>query len=325
MMEFSYPYISILGVICFIAWGIGFLKFGKKPEIYIPSSIPVKRRLVTKFLVFVLGTIAWILLTISAMGPKQSIGYDTNKIEIADIYLVFDVSRSMLAEDFQPNRLEAAKSIMIEYVDMTPQARLGVIMFSERVFTLIPLTTDLDLVKQSISEINIGFLGSGTNIGDGLALATGRLVLSEAKSKVIILLTDGVNNVGSMTPLQAAEIASKNDIKIYAIGIGGDEDARIPLPGDFMGRRRYQTIPGGSIDENNLREISSMTGGQHWMATEADSLRNVFREIERLERTEVDSSSRVIYKEIYLKFLMMGLALLVLVEGIKRFWLREVL
>lgn len=325
MMEFTYPYIAILGLVCFISWSIGFLKLGKKPEIFLPNSIPVKRKLITKFFVFIIGAAGWASLTISAMGPKESIGLDSNKIEIADIYLVFDVSRSMLAEDFQPNRLEAAKSIMIEYVDMAPQARLGVVMFSERVFTLIPLTVDLDLVKQSISEINIGFLGSGTNIGDGLALATGRLVLSEAKSKVIILLTDGVNNVGSMTPLQAAELASKNNIKIYAIGIGGDEDARIPLPGDFMGRRRYQTIPGGSIDENNLREISSMTGGKHWMATEENSLRNVFREIERLERTEVDSSSRVIYKEIYLKFLAFGLLLLVFVEGIKRVWLREVL
>lgn len=324
-MEFSYPYISILGFICFIAWSVGFLKIGKKPEVYVPSSIPVKRKLAAKSLAFLFGMIAWVSLTISAMGPKESIGYDSNKIEIADIYLVFDVSRSMLAEDFQPNRLEAAKSIMIEYVDMAPQARLGVVMFSERVFTLIPLTTDLDLVKQSIAEIDIGFLGSGTNIGDGLALATGRLALSEAQSKVIILLTDGVNNVGSMTPLQAADTASKNNIKIYAIGIGGDEDARIPLPGDFMGRRRYQTIPGGSIDEENLREISTMTGGQHWMATETDTLRNVFKEIERLERTEVDSSSRVIYKEIYLKFLAIGLIMLLTVEAFKRLWLREVL
>lgn len=324
-MEFSYPYISILGFICFIAWSVGFLKIGKKPEVYVPSSIPVKRKLAAKSLAFLFGMIAWVSLTISAMGPKESIGYDSNKIEIADIYLVFDVSRSMLAEDFQPNRLEAAKSIMIEYVDMAPQARLGVVMFSERVFTLIPLTTDLDLIKQSIAEIDIGFLGSGTNIGDGLALATGRLALSEAQSKVIILLTDGVNNVGSMTPLQAADTASKNNIKIYAIGIGGDEDARIPLPGDFMGRRRYQTIPGGSIDEENLREISTMTGGQHWMATETDTLRNVFKEIERLERTEVDSSSRVIYKEIYLKFLAIGLIMLLTVEAFKRLWLREVL
>jgi Ca-activated chloride channel homolog len=323
MIEFSNPYGWVLGLLVILAWSLAFVGLINKQGLYIPKQIRVHKKIMRRMFVWFVGSCGLALITYSFMGPRKISGFESSQIEVSDIILVFDVSRSMLAEDFPPNRLEAAKSIMIDYVNLKPIARLGVVMFSEKVFTLVPLTSDLEVVKQAISEIDIGFLGSGTNIGDGLALAVGRLAQSDAKSRVIILLTDGVNNVGSMTPIQAAEIARDRGIKIYAIGMGGDEDARIPLPGNFMGRRRYQTIPGGSIDEENLKEISELTDGRHWMATQAESLREVFYEIDRLERSMVESSARAIYEELYLKPLFIGLILFVLSNLLKTVFLRE--
>lgn len=323
MIEYSNPYGWILGLLVIPIWTIAYFGFYSQGDAYVPKQVKLKQTTGYLIGIWIIGLVGLSSLTISFMGPRKVAGFESSKIEVSDIVLVFDVSRSMLAEDFLPNRLEAAKSIMIDYINLKPVARLSVVMFSEKVFTLVPLTTDLEVVKHAISEINIGFLGSGTNIGDGLALAVGRLAQSDAKSKVIILLTDGVNNVGSMTPTQAAKIASERGVKIYAIGMGGDEDARIPLPGNFMGRKRYQTIPGGSIDEASLKEISELTGGKHWMALQAESLRQVFFEIDRLERSEVDSNSRAIYEELYYQPLAIGFLLLIMFYFLKLFVLRD--
>jgi Ca-activated chloride channel homolog len=323
MLEYTNSHAWILGFAAILLWSVGYYRFYKRPELYIPKRASVKRMLLSRLIAWGIGVIGIAYISYSLMGPRQPYGIEESYVEISDIYLVFDVSRSMLAEDFPPNRLEAAKEIMLDYVNLKPTARLGIVMFSEKVFTLLPITFDHELVKAAIKEIDIGFLGSGTNIGDGLALAVGRLAQSNARSRIIILLTDGVNNVGSMTPNQAAEIAKSHGVKIYAIGMGGDEDARIPLPGNYLGRRRYQTIPGGSIDEDNLREISSMTGGRHWMAKEAESLRGVFQEIERLERSAVQTDGRVVYKELYYKYLFIGVILLLLSEIMRRYLLRE--
>jgi Ca-activated chloride channel homolog len=324
VIEFINPYGWILGALVLPVWTLSFFgALGQGGGVYIPKQIKLQKNFFLSVGIWLLGLIGIVSLVYSFMGPRRVSGYESSRVEVSDIVLVFDVSRSMLAEDFLPNRLEAAKSIMIDYINLKPLARLSVVMFSEKVFTLVPLTTDLDVVKQAISEIDIGFLGSGTNIGDGLALAVGRLAQADAKSRVIILLTDGVNNVGSMTPTQAAEIARDRGVKIYAIGMGGDEDARIPLPGNFMGRKRYQTIPGGSIDEGSLKEISELTGGRHWMAQQAESLRQVFYEIDRLERSEVDSNSRAVYEELYYKPLLAGFILLLLTFFMRIFFLRD--
>src|SRR5690606_32519325 len=179
--------------------------------------------------------------------PKKPAGFVNDPEEVNDVIFVVDVSLSMLADDFKPNRLEVAKQKIQEFVDLRPTDRIALVMFSEKVFTLLPLTSDLKLVRQAISDLRTGFLGSGTNIGDALALGVARGLQSLAKNKVIILLTDGVSNVGTMTPLQAAEEAKNAGIKVYTIAVGGDGDARIPVPGGF-GRQRFQYIPGGSFD-----------------------------------------------------------------------------
>jgi Ca-activated chloride channel family protein len=251
-------------------------------------------------------------------------GFAKNKIEVNDIFFVVDVSRSMLAEDFSPNRLEVAKEKIAEFVALRPTDRIGIIIFSEKAFTLLPLSTDLKLIKQMVGEIKVGgMLGSGTNIGDALGLAVARGAQSLAENKVIVLLTDGVSNVGFLTPQQAAQEAKEQGIKVYTIGIGGSRDAKIPYGRNVFGRKRYQTIPGGSIDFKTLEEIADVTSGQSFAAQDEKALKDVLSEIEKLERSEIDSSARVIYKEIYLKFLIIGVILILLSELSRRIVFKE--
>lgn len=323
-MEFLNPYYLILGILSIIAWTFGYFKVFKQPELRLPDKAGAKRILWRRALTYLLSVAGLCFLTYSLMGPRRPSGFQPNTIEANDLYLVFDVSRSMLAEDFKPNRLEAAKKIMSEFVDMRPHDRLGLIMFSERVYTQLPLTTDYDLVKKMIAEIDIGFLGSGTNIGDALGLGVARLNQSLAKNRIIILLTDGVSNVGTLNPLQAAEMASKAGVKIYTIGMGTEGEVQIPIPGTYFGRRRYQTIPGGSIDGESLQKIAEITKAKYFFATSEQALVNVFKEIESLERSEVEVSSQVIYEELYYQYLVLGFILLFGSEAMRRFLWKEV-
>jgi Ca-activated chloride channel family protein len=229
----------------------------------------------------------------------------------------------MLADDLQPNRLEVAKIKLREFAKLRPTDRIGVIVFSEKVFTLLPLTTDAALIDQILEDVAVGRLGSGTNIGDALALAVARASASKTKNKVIILLTDGVNNVGAMAPLKAAEIAKEYKIKVYTIGLGGAKDAKIPGGRGFFGKK-YLTIPGGSIDMDTLQKISDMTGGKTYLASSEGSLKEILDEIQDLEKTKIDSKSRVVYDERYFPYLFIGLILFLGTEFTRRFVLREV-
>ncbi|MCY4524041.1 MAG: VWA domain-containing protein, partial [Halobacteriovoraceae bacterium] len=224
-----------------------------------------------------------------------------------------------------PNRIEASKSKIIEFINLKPADRIGIIMFSERVFTLLPLSTDLDLIKDVVGEIRTGFLGSGTNIGDAIGLAVARAANSMAKSKVIILLTDGVSNVGSITPLVAARKAQEQKVKIYTIGVGGNKDAKIPLGKSIFGKTRYQNIPGGSIDMKTLKEISKITNAKSYIAKDSQSLKKVLLEINKLEKTKIDKKERIIYKELYHGYLVLGVTILLMVDLSRRFLLKEII
>lgn len=310
-------YITI-GVVGALAWSISYFYYFKSAEIHLNGHYSQRSNSFFRFFNYFLGLIAWGLITFALTGPREPVGFSKNKIEVNDVFFVVDVSRSMLATDFAPNRLEAAKNKILEFVELTPKDRIGIIMFSEKAFTLLPLSTDLKLIKRIIGEIKVGFLGSGTNIGDALGLAIGRAIQSLAKNKILILLTDGVSNVGFMTPLQAAAQAKEKGIKVYTIGIGGDLDAKIPL-----GRNGFQNIPGGSIDTKTLKEIAKITGGKDYLASDVEALSTVLSDIEKLERGEIDSSSKVIYKEVYLKFLIAGVFLLILVELFRKLIIKE--
>lgn len=323
-MEFSTPYLSLLPLSLALIWSLDFWKLVQSPVIVLPKlrgSFYIK---FGKSVLFLLGLTSIGLFAFAMSGPRKPLKFLPSDIEVNDILLVVDVSRSMLADDLQPNRLEVAKQKLREFAALRPTDRIGIIIFSERVFTLLPLTTDPSLVDEIISEIKIGFLGSGTNIGDALALAVARGQASPTKNKVVILLTDGVNNVGNMTPMNAARTAKDFGIKVYTIGLGTVK-SRLPIGKDPFGRQQYQSIPGGSIDIKTLNEISQMTGGKSYMAGSEDSLKEILNDIQELEKTKIKSQRQIVYEELYLEYLAWAVFLFLLVEFIKRFILREVM
>ena len=322
-MEYKSLAAAILGIIGFIFWSLEFWKAFKKPQLVAPAKVKKGGIFPLRLGLFLMGTAGWLGISYALTGPREPVKFVPSNIEVNDIFLVMDVSRSMLADDIKPNRLEVAKEKLREFAAMRPTDRIAVIIFSEKVFTLLPLTTDPQLINQVLSEIRIGFLGSGTNIGDGLALAVARAKASKTKNKVVVLLTDGVNNVGNVTPKQAAELAKENDIKVYTITLGTNSDAKIPIGKGLFGTQ-YQTIPGGSFDLKTMQEISDMTGGKSYMAQSKESLEEILGEIQELEKTEIKSQNQVVYDEKFFSYLLWGTLLLAGCELLRRNLLREV-
>ncbi len=324
-MEYKSPLLLWLGVFAGLFWSVDYWKILIRSPLYFPlqsQSRPWLRQGL-RFLLFLVGIVGWAYLSYSLMQPRKAQKFTPSSIEVNDIILCIDVSRSMLAEDIKPNRLEVAKDRIREFARMRPTDRISVVIFSEKVFTLLPLTTDPSLVDQVLSEISIGYLGSGTNIGDGLALSVARAVNSDTKNKVVVLLTDGVANVGTLTPIQAAEEAKKFGIKVYTIGLGTDEDAKIPVGNGIFGTQ-YQLIPGGSIDYKTLKEISDMTGGKFYPAKSNGALKSILDDIQKLEKTEIKVNHKIVYDEQYYQYLLMGVCLIFMVEILRRWLLRDV-
>ena len=324
-MEFRTPHYLWFGVIVGLLWCLDYFKVFIKSPLFYPLQSDKKNwlKLSLRVVLFLAGVTGWALLSYSLMQPRKAQKFSPSNIEVNDIILCIDVSRSMLAEDIKPNRLEVAKDRIREFAKMRPTDRISVVIFSEKVFTLLPLTTDPALVDQVLSEISIGYLGSGTNIGDGLALSVARAVNSETKNKVIILLTDGVANVGTMTPMQAAEEAKKYGIKVYTIGLGTDEEARIPVGNGVFGTQ-YQLIPGGSIDYKTLKEMSDLTGGKFYPAKSNGALKEILDDIQKLEKTEIKVSHKIVYDEKFYFYLFWGVCLIGLVELSRRVLLKDV-
>ncbi|MCO4754678.1 MAG: VWA domain-containing protein [Bacteriovoracaceae bacterium] len=322
-MEYKSIEFAILGVLGFLFWTLEFWKVFKKPQLVAPATISKKNLSTSRGLIFVIGALGWFLISFAMTGPRKPLKFIPSNIEVNDIFFVVDVSRSMLADDIKPNRLEVAKEKLREFARLRPTDRVGVIIFSERVFTMLPLTTDPSLVDKILSDIRVGFLGSGTNIGDGLALAVARAKDSKTKNKVVVLLTDGVNNVGKVTPIQAAELAKDSNIRVYTITLGTRSDAKIPVGKGLFGTQ-YQTIPGGSFDLKTMKQISDMTNGKSYMAESEQSLKDILGEIQGLEKTEIKSQNQVVYDERFFPYLLWGLILLVGCELLRKNVLREV-
>ena len=321
--EFQHITYALWALVGLLFWLISFFYWFRKPQLFLPKKYKKKGLPILRTLVFAVGVAGWIYIAIALAGPRRPLGMSKNTIDVNDIMIVLDLSRSMMAEDLKPNRVEAAKQKIKDFTALFPKDRIGIVIFAERVFTLLPLSTDLELINRMVDQIKLGPLGDGTNIGDALALAVGRLLQSQAKSKVILLLTDGVSNVGTLTPLQAAEMAATNKIKIYTVGIGGDKDARIPVGPNMFGVQRYQVIPGGSVDAKGLKEIADMTHGKAYMASNNKALQNVLTEINQMERTQIEHSGKVIYEELYFKYLLIGMLLFIGAELSRRLLLRE--
>ena len=324
-MEFKNPLLLWVGVVAGIFWVLDYWKIFQRAQLYFPLNqhkVQIWKQGL-RIILFIAGVIGWAYLSYSLMQPRKPQKFAPSSIEVNDIVLCIDVSRSMLAEDIRPNRLEVAKERIREFARLRPTDRISIVIFSEKVFTLLPLTTDPQLVDQVLSEISIGYLGSGTNIGDGLALSVARAVNSETKNKVIVLLTDGVANVGTLTPMQAAEEAKKYGIKVYTIGLGTDEDAKIPVGNGVFGTQ-YQLIPGGSIDYKVLKEISDLTGGKFYPAKSEKGLKNILDDIQKLEKTEIKVNHQVVYDEMFYTYLLIGVGLIFGVEVLRRLLLKDV-
>jgi Ca-activated chloride channel family protein len=322
--EFQHPFFALWGILGLCFWLISFFYWFRKPQLSIPIKYKNKGFSFLRTLTFFIGVTGWLYLSFALAGPRRPMGMDKNTIEVNDIFIVLDLSRSMLADDLKPNRFVVAKQQVQEFVSLFPKDRIGVVIFAEKVFTLVPISTDLNLINKMVAKLELGsFLGDGTNIGDAIALAVGRLIQSQAKSKVIILITDGVSNVGMLTPIQAAEMAKENKIKIHTVGIGTDKDAKIPIGSNVFGTQRFQPIPGGNIDFKGLQTLAAMTGGKSFLAGNNKALENILAEINKLERTEVEQSGRIIYEELYFKYLLIAAWLIISSEVARRLILKE--
>lgn len=250
------------------------------------ANLPKTLRQRTFFLPFVIRLLALILIILALARPQGHIGYEEISKEGIDIVMAFDMSSSMYAKDFKPNRLEASKEIMKEFIDQRENDRFGLVVFAGESVTRSPLTTDRVRLKQKIDEIKIGQIPDGTAIGLGLASAVNRIKDSESKSKVIVLLTDGVNNMGEISPSTAGQIAKTFGIRVYSIGVGTTGMAPTPVSVLPNGQFIYENMP-VKIDEELLKGISETTGGKYFRANNEKKLRAIYDEIDQLEKTKI--------------------------------------
>ena len=272
---------------------------------------------------FSLRIVALVLLIIAAARP-QSVEHETKTTtEGIDIVMALDISGSMLARDFKPDRLTSAKRVASEFVATRTGDRIGLVVFAGEAFTQSPLTTDQSSLQTLLGRIKSGVVEDGTAIGNGLATALTRLRESDSKSKVVILLTDGVNNRGQISPLTAAEIAKELGVKVYTIGVGRNGEAPYPLF-DERGREVQTVTMKVEIDEEILRKIASETGGEYFRATDELSLIKIYEQINSMEKSRVERFELTHINEEYLIFVLWALALLALEFMLKYIVLKRI-
>jgi Ca-activated chloride channel family protein len=266
------------------------------------------------------GYLGAVLLIVAMARPVLLNEIVEQKTEGIDIILVVDLSTSMRAEDLRPNRFEAAKAVASEFMDGRTNDRIGLVVFARQSFTLVPPTLDYRLLKRALSDLKMGQVEDGTAIGMGLATSVNRLRRSEAASKVVVLLTDGENNAGEIDPLTSADLAKTFGIRVYTIGASTEGTAPYPIDDPVFGRR-YHSIR-VDIDEPMLTEMAEKTGGRYFRARNTNALREIYAEIDRLERSEVEETVFIDRKDLYPYFLIPGLLFLLLAVAIDRYGLR---
>lgn len=297
----------------------------RRPHLRVPSLIPWKKGgnnilAWVRHLPFILRTAALCLIIIAIARPRSSSRMEKVDSEGIDIMLAMDVSTSMLARDFNPDRLNAAKDIAIKFIAQRPTDRMGIVVFAGESYTQCPLTTDRATLINLMKEIQTGLIDDGTAIGNGLATAVARLKDSDAKSRVVILLTDGVNNMGEVAPETAAEIAKTYGIRTYTIGVGANGTAPYPVMTPWG--VEMQNLP-VEIDEDLLKKIASSTGGSYFRATDNTSLSEIYSEINRMEKNRVTIDSFPVYKELFPGFGLAALILLLLEVIFRLFVIRR--
>ena len=257
----------------------------------------------------VLRIAAIVLFIIALARPVEEHSESETTIEGVDIVLAMDISGSMLAQDFKPDRLEASKAIAAEFIADREGDRISVVAFAGDAFTQCPLTSDRGAVQTSLSRLRSGVIDDGTAIGNGLATAINRLRESSAKSKVVVLVTDGVNNSGQISPRMAADIARDLEVKVYTIGVGRRGQA--PMPAMDPYGNVMMVMADVEIDEDVLREIAKVTGGKYFRAENSDALTKIYEEIDQMEKSKVQVTDYISYEELFLSWVLWGVLLLV--------------
>jgi len=312
-ISFAHPiFFGLFLLIPFLIWWR--MRKGNHPALRLTSlsslkAAPTSWRVRFRPVLTVLRMLAFSALIIALARPQSSNVTENIDSEGIDIVLSVDVSGSMLAEDLKPNRIEAAKKVAIDFVEGRTTDRIGLVVFSGESFTQCPITIDHQVLKQQLSEIRSGMLVDGTAIGDGLATAVDRIRTSNGKSKVVILLTDGVNNVGKVGPELALEIAKAYKVRVYTIGVGTMGMAPYPVQTPFGMQKQMQEV---QIDEPLLKKIAGETGGKYYRATSNASLKSIYADIDKLEKTKVEISSYKHYAELYFPLAMLALIFLLL-------------
>lgn len=255
-----------------------------------------------------LRALAWVAIVVAFARPQTGIATQNVRTEGIDIVVALDISTSMLAEDLEPNRLDAAKAVANDFVQGRTNDRVGVVAFAGQAFTQVPLTLDYGVVTSLLAELDVGMIEDGTAVGMGLATAIKRLQASSAESKVVILLTDGRSNRGEIGPVTAAQMARALGVRVYTIGAGSRGTARTPVQDPLRGTVYVTTRV--DIDEPSLQEIAETTGGRYFRATDTESLAAIWAEIDELERTEIEVENFTSYEERFALPLALGIVLL---------------
>ena len=323
-MTFTQPiyFLLLLLLIPYILWYVLWRNRGRRKmeasitisDTFAYKKAPVGWRVRLIHLPMVLRCIAFALIVTAMARPQTHSAWDERSVEGIDIMLAMDVSTSMLAEDLRPNRIEAAKSVAAEFIADRMDDNIGLTIFAGEAFTQCPMTTDhaslLNLLKNVRTDIAAnGLISDGTAIGMGLANAISRLKDSKAKSRVVILLTDGSNNMGDISPMTAAQIAKSMGVRVYTIGVGTNKVARYPLP--VAGGIQYVNIP-VEIDTKTLKSIAAMSDGNYYRATNNKELRQIYRDIDKLEKSRLQVKKFSKRYEAFQPFVLAALAMLLL-------------
>ena len=308
-MFFEYPaLLSLLAVPALLAALYVYREVkGKRAHLRMSSAGAFRRDTVLEILrhlPFVLRTVALVMIVLSIARPRSSTSLVNSQTEGIDIVLAMDVSTSMLARDFKPDRLSAAKDIAIQFIAERPSDRMGIVVFAGESYTQCPITTDRATLINLMKDIDTGLIEDGTAIGNGLATAVARMKDSDAKSRVIILLTDGVNNRGEIEPRMASEMASTYGIRVYTIGVGANGEAPYPVQTPWGIELRNLPV---EIDEDLLKDIAKETGGKYFRATDNTKLAEIYGEINSMEKTRTTTDSIAVYEELYMRFAIIAL------------------
>lgn len=278
-----------------------------------------KQRLVN--LPFFLRLVAIVFMVVALARPQSSSSASNVKTEGISIVIALDISSSMLAEDFRPNRIEAAKKVALDFINGRPNDLIGLVIFSGQSFTQCPITSDHSVIRNLMKDVKSGLLIDGTAIGEGLATAVDRLKDAPTKSKVVVIITDGVNNAGAIPPLTAGDIASTFGVRVYSIGVGTKGMA--PYPTKTLFGVQYQNME-VQIDEELLTKVAEATDGKYYRAVNNKRLEAIFSEIDKLEKSKIEITEFKKYKEEYLPFAVISCLLLILEMTLRYTWLRSI-